>query len=114
MAEFQIYHNPRCRKSRAAKQVLDEKGVDYEVIEYLKQPPSEQEIRELLQKLGLSVREIIRTKEKIYKELNLKQATDDELIRAIAEHPILLERPIIVRGDRAVLARPTENIDKIL
>ncbi len=116
MAKYLIYYNPRCHKSRAAKNVLDEKGVDYEVIEYLKTPPSEQELRDLLRKLGLSAREVIRKKEKIYKELNLGDPakTEDDLIRAIVEHPILLERPIVVRGDRAVLARPTEKIYEIL
>jgi len=116
MADIKIYHNPRCRKSREGKQFLDDRGVAYDVIEYLKTPPTEDELRDLLHKLGMNVREVMRKKEKIYKELNLNnpRLSEDDLIKAIAEHPILLERPIVVKGDRAVLARPAERIAEIL
>lgn len=114
MADLVIYHNPRCQKSRAAKQILDEKGVKYRVVEYLKNPPSEEELRTLLRKLGLSARDVVRRNEKLYKELDLQNASEDELIRTIVQHPILLERPIIVRGERAVLARPPEKVYDIL
>ncbi len=116
MAEYIIYHNPRCAKSRQAKALLQERGKEFEEIHYLKTPPDEAEIRRILRILGVPVRDIMRRKEKIYKELGLDapEKSDDELIRAIVEHPILLERPIVLRGDQGVLARPTEKLEAIL
>ena len=116
MAEYTIYHNPRCSKSRQAKALLQEHGKEFEEILYLKTPPDEAEIRRILSILGVPVREIMRRKEKIYKELALDDPSksEEELIRAIAAHPVLLERPIVLRGDQAVLARPTEKLTQLL
>jgi arsenate reductase len=110
-----IWHNPRCSKSRAGVEYLEEKGIGFEIIKYLDTPPSVEEIREVLTKLSLPARELMRTKEAIYKELNLKEVTDEaKLIEAMAEHPKLIERPVVIHGDRAVVARPTEVIETIL
>jgi arsenate reductase len=110
-----IWHNPRCSKSRAGVKYLEEKGVDFEIRKYLDNPPSAEEIREVLKKLGITARELMRTKEAIYKELNLKEVNDEEaLIEAMASHPKLIERPVVINGDKAVVARPAEVIDTIL
>ena len=110
-----VWHNPRCSKSRNGIKYLDEKGIEYEIRRYLDNPPSKDEIRDVLKKLGMSARELMRTKEKIYKELNLKEVDDEEkLIEAMAEHPKLIERPIVINGDKAVVARPENRIDEIL
>ena len=110
-----IWHNPRCSKSRAGLKYLEEKGIEHEVVRYLDTPPSAQEIQDVLGKLGMAPRELMRTKEAIYRELGLKDVTDDAaLIAAMAEHPKLIERPVVIRGDKAVVARPAERIDEIL
>ncbi len=110
-----IWHNPRCSKSRAGLKYLEEKGIEPEVIRYLDTPPTVQELTDLLKTLGMAPRELMRTKEAIYRELKLKEVTDDAvLIAAMAEHPKLIERPVIIRGDKAVVARPAERIDEIL
>jgi arsenate reductase len=115
MAEIVVWHNPRCSKSRNGIKYLDEKGVEYEVRRYLDEPPTVEEIREVLKKLGMSPRELMRTKEKLYRELGLKEVEDDEkLIEAMAEHPKLIERPIVIKGDKAVVARPETKINEIL
>lgn len=111
-----IYHNPRCSKSRAALDLLQEKGVDANVVEYLKTPPTAEELRVVFKKLGLAPRDVMRKGEAVYKELDLGDAnrSDDELIDAIVANPILLERPIVVKGDRAEIGRPTENILELI
>ena len=110
-----VWHNPRCSKSRNGIKYLDEKGVEYEIRRYLDNPPTEDEIREVLKKLDMSARELMRTKESIYKELNLKEVDDEEkLIEAMAKYPKLIERPIVINGDKAVVARPESKIDEIL
>ncbi|WP_456430394.1 arsenate reductase (glutaredoxin) [Nitratifractor sp.] len=110
-----VWHNPRCSKSRNAIKYLDEKGVRYTVRRYLEDVPSKEELREVLKKLGISPRELMRGKEKLYRELGLKNVEDDEkLIEAMAEHPRLIERPIVLYGDKAVVARPETKIDDIL
>ena len=110
-----VWHNPRCSKSRNGIKYLDEKGVEYEIRRYLDEPPGKEELRELLKKLGMKPRELMRTKEKIYRELGLKEVEDDEkLIEAMVEHPKLIERPIVIKGDKAVVARPETKIDEIL
>ena len=115
MEKIVVWHNPRRSKSRNGIKYLDEKGVEYEVRRYLDDPPAVEEIRELLKKLGMKPRELMRTKEKIYRELGLKEVEDEEkLIEAMAEHPRLIERPIVIRGDKAVVARPETKIDEIL
>ncbi len=111
-----IYHNPRCTKSRLTLQLLQEKGLDCEVIEYLKTAPSKQEIKGLLAALGMSPRQLMRRNEQIYKDLLLddEALSEDKLIAAMHEQPILIERPIVVNGDKAAIGRPPENVLAIL
>ena len=110
--KFIIYHNPRCTKSRNACQLIDTKGFPFEVREYLKDPLTAAEIKALLKKLNLTAHNIIRTNEEIYK-LNFKgkELTNDQWIHVLVQYPILIERPIVVKGDRAVIARPIENLE---
>lgn len=106
-----IWHNPKCSKSREALKLLEEKGADFEIFKYLDTPPSRDEIVELLSKLGISARELMRTKEDIYKELGLANVSDEEkLIDALAENPKLIERPIVIESNRAVIGRPVEKV----
>src|SRR5947199_286710 len=106
-----MYFNPRCSKCRTAEGLLQERGVDAEIVRYLDAPPSIDDLRRLMQLLGIDdPRAMMRTGEDVYKELELDGASRDELLQAISEHPILLERPIVVRGNRAVIARPPERL----
>ena len=106
-----LYHNPRCSKSRQTLALLREHGIEPEIREYLKDPPDAKTIRGLLKQLGLSPHEILRTKEAAYKAANLSPDTPDaEIIAAIEKYPVLLERPIVVRGKRAAIGRPPENV----
>ena len=109
---YQIYHNPRCSKSRAALSWLHERGITPQVIDYLNEPMSISILHDLLTKLGLKVRDILRENEPEYSTLRLAdpKKTDPELIAAIVAQPILLQRPIVVYGNRAVVARPTEKL----
>lgn len=110
-----IWHNPKCSKSREALQLLEDKGETYEIFKYLDTPPSREKIIELLSKLGISARELMRTKEDLYKELGLAQVSDEaKLIDALAEHPKLIERPIMIEGNRAVIGRPVEKVIEFL
>lgn len=110
-----IYHNPRCSKSRQTLALLEENDVSPEVILYLETPPTKAALTALVKKLGLdSPRDMMRKKEEPYKELSLAEASDAALIDAIAAHPILLERPIVVNGDRAAIGRPPENVLAVL
>ena len=111
-----IYHNPRCSKSRATLKLIEERGLSPEIIRYLETPPSKDELRELLALLGMGPRDLLRKREKQYKALGLDDpALDDEaLLEAMAAHPILIERPIVVANGRAVLGRPPENVLEIL
>lgn len=110
-----VWHNPRCGKSRNGIKYLDQKGVTYQIRKYLDNPPTTQEIKDILKKLNMSAKELIRKKESIYKELNLKDINDeDKLIEAMAKYPKLIERPIVINGDKAVVARPESKIDEIL
>ena len=110
-----IYHNPRCSKSRQALALLKENGVEPEVVKYLKKPLDEAALRGLLTKLGLKAHDILRTKEGEYKQLGLSPDTpEEEILAAIVQHPILLERPIIVKGNRAIIGRPPENVRELL
>lgn len=113
---LKIYHNPRCSKSRQTLELLRDQGREPEIIEYLKTPPSEAELREVLAKLGLSPRQVMRKGEKIYKELNLgdEALSDEALIRAMTENPILIERPIVITDEAARLGRPPEQVLEIL
>ena len=106
-----IFHNPRCSKSRQTLQIIEDKGVSPEVVEYLKQPPSYAELDQLVTMLGIEPRQLMRRNEKIYKELGLADIEDrGTLLQAMVEHPILIERPVVIKGDRAVLGRPPENV----
>ena len=115
MANVTIWHNPRCSKSRNAVALLEEQGVEAEVVKYLDTPPTKEELKEILKMLGLSARELMRTKETIYKELGLKDVEDEEaLIDAMVEHPKLIERPIVIKDGKAAIGRPIENIVELI
>ena len=112
MSQFTIYHNPRCSKSRQTLALLEDNGISPDVVLYLENPPSKQTLTELLVKLGISARDLLRKGEDDYKSKNLKDASlgEAELIAAMHKFPKLMERPIVVNGDRAVLGRPPENV----
>ena len=115
MSSVVIWHNPRCSKSRNAFHLLEEKGIEAEVVKYLDTPPTKEEIKEVLKMLGTSARELMRTKEDIYKELGLKDVEDEEkLIEAMAEHPKLIERPIVIKDGKAAIGRPIEKIIELI
>jgi arsenate reductase len=116
MSEFLIFHNPRCSKSRQTLQLLQQQGIEPDIRLYLEQPPSDLELRGLLQKLNIEPRALLRRSETDYKEQNLSDATlgDDALVRAMVQFPKLIERPIVIRGSRAVLGRPPENVLDLL
>lgn len=115
MANVTIWHNPRCSKSRNAVTLLEEKGIEADVVKYLDTPPSKEALVEILQKLGLTAREMMRTKEAVYKELNLKDEKNEEkLIEAMVENPKLIERPIVIKDGKAAIGRPIENIVTLL
>jgi arsenate reductase len=111
-----IYHNPRCSKSRQTLALLEEKGIAPKVVNYLETPPSVAELKRILKKLGLKARDIIRKGEAAFDELGLKDGghTDDELLALMVKNPILIERPIVVSGDRAAIGRPPEAVLKIV
>lgn len=112
---FVIYHNPRCSKSRQTLALLEENGVEPEVVEYLKNPPSQAAIKGLIKKLGITPHDLLRRKEAPYKELGLnKESSTTEIVKAIADNPVLLERPVVVHGDRAAIGRPPENVLELL
>ena len=117
MAEkVEIYFNPKCRKSREALQILKDKNIDPEIYLYLEEPPSKVKLAEVLRKMGKKPRDIFRKSEPLYKDLGLKNKdlSDDELLDYLHKHPILIERPIVVRGQRAVIGRPPEDVKKII
>lgn len=116
MSHSRIYHNPRCSKSRAALALLEGRVPDLEVIEYLQAPPSATQLRELLRLLRMTPRELLRTGEAEYAEMGLERTEldDESLIAAMAAHPRLIERPIFVHGDRAVIGRPPERVLELL
>ena len=113
---IKIYHNPRCSKSRQTLALLEEKGVEPQVIHYLETPPSAKELKDILEALDLGPRDLMRKKEAPYKDLGLgdEGKTDAALIKAMVETPILIERPIVVNGKRAALGRPPESVLDIL
>ena len=115
MQDIEIWHNPQCSKSRNAMELLEAKGLNTSVIKYLENVPTKEQIKAVLKKLNMKASQILRTGEDIYKELNLKEIDDeDKLIEIMAEHPILIERPIIIKGEIAVIARPIENLEELL
>jgi len=111
-----IYHNPRCSKSRQTLQLLEEKGISPQVVKYLEEPPSKTRLKDILKKLGLEPRELMRTKEQEYKVAGLDDPSlnKDELIDAMIKYPKLIERPIVLANDKAALGRPPEDVLKIL
>jgi arsenate reductase len=111
-----IYHNPRCGKSRETLRLLEGRGIRPAVIEYLKTPPSASELKRILKLLGIPARQLLRTKEKEYKEAGLDdpKLTEDRIVAAMVAHPILIERPIVINGSKAALGRPPEQVLKIL
>lgn len=115
-AAVMIYHNPRCSKSRQTLKILQEQGIEPEVILYLDRPPSKTRLAELIKQAGLEPIDVVRVKEKTAKELGIgkKDFRDAELITLMVENPILIERPIVVKGRKAVLARPPERVEEIL
>ena len=115
MQDITVWHNPRCSKSRNAIVYLEEKGIIPNIVKYMDETPSIEQIKEILNLLNIDVRDWMRTKEDIYKELNLKDVQDEEqLIKAMSENPKLIERPVVIKGNKAVIARPLENIDTLL
>lgn len=115
MQNIQIWHNPKCSKSRAAMELLENKNIDANVVKYLEQTPTKEQLKDVLSKLKISAKELLRTGEDVYKELNLKDINDEEtLIEIMIKNPILIERPIIIKGDNAVIARPIENLEDLL
>ena len=116
MSDLTFYEKPTCTTCRRTAKLLAERGIDFDRVNYYVEPLSEQKLRELLGKAGLRPREAMRTKEPVYRQLGLAQSDlpDDELIRLMAEHPDLVQRPIVERGGRAVLARPPEKVLELL
>ena len=111
-----IYHNPRCSKSRAALQLLQERGIEPQIIEYLTTPPNAPRLKQLLAMLDLSPRDLMRKGEEPYKNLGLRDTglDDDALVAAMVDNPILIERPIVVAGGKAQLGRPPEQVLELL
>lgn len=115
MSDFTIYHNPRCSKSRSTLALLQERGISPAIELYLDSPLSAADIASLLEKLGMSAAQLVRSGEDVYKESGLgKESTEAEIIAAMAVHPRLIERPIVVKGKKAVLGRPPENVLELL
>lgn len=110
-----VYHNPRCKKSRAGLAYVREKGVEPEIVEYIKNPLSPAEIGKLLQQLNMEPLEVVRKQEEVYrKKLKGKEFTKDEWLKILSENPKLIQRPIVVKGHKAVIADPPENADDLL
>lgn len=116
MNDIRIYHNPRCSKSRQTLELLQEHNISPEIILYLDNPPSKAELQSLLTKLGINARGLLRTSEDAYKELGLADPNlaDERLVEAMLQAPKLIQRPIVVAGDKAVLGRPPENVLDLL
>ena len=108
---MKIYHNPRCRKSREGLQLLESSHQDFEIIDYLNNPPREKELTDILKMLGLNPIQLVRKNETVWKEnYKNKELTDAEIVKAMCDNPKLIERPIVISGNKAVLGRPPENI----
>lgn len=112
---MKIYYNPRCNTCRQALDLIKQEGIEPEVIEYLKEPPSKKELQEIVDKLGISPRDLIRKSETLYKEnFSKEDHTDEEWLQIMADNPKLIQRPIVVVGNQAVLGRPPENVLQLL
>ncbi len=112
MKNVTLYHNPRCSKSRQTLQLLRENNIEPMIVEYLEKPPSKVALKRIIQQLNLTPRQLMRKNESVFKALNLadKSLSDEKLIAAMVENPILIERPIVVSGDKAVIGRPPEKV----
>lgn len=112
---MKIYHNNRCSTSRKTLAIIEESGESPEIVEYLKTPPTEAELKSILDKLGMQAEDIVRKKESLYKEeYKGKTLTNAQWIKVLAKNPILIERPIVVRGNKAIVGRPPENVKELL
>ena len=111
-----IYHNPRCSKSRETLQIIQDNQVDAEIVEYLEDPPGPEELKRIVGLLGITPRDLLRTTEQVYQDADLDDdsLSDDDIIEAICEYPALLQRPIVVRGERAVIGRPPARVLEII
>ncbi|MDT5099343.1 MAG: hypothetical protein QOC76_3080 [Mycobacterium sp.] len=114
MSNSVIYHNPRCTTSRKTLELLRDNGIEPTIIQYLKTPPSRAELVKLINDAGIDVRTAVRRREPLYAELNLADADDDELLDAMAAHPILIERPFVVTPRGTRLARPLDSVREVL
>lgn len=114
MAEVTIYHNPRCSKSRETLKLIEDRGIAPTVVEYLKTPPSAEELTRILARLGKKPAEIVRKKEAAEAGIDPTALSDADLVRAMVAHPVLIERPIVVTGGKAALGRPPESVLAIL
>ncbi len=112
---MKIYHNPRCRKSRETLALIQDAGKEPEIIEYLKTPPTEDELKSILKKLGIEAEELLRKGESVFKEnFRGKELSDNQWVKAMVDNPVLIERPIVVAGQKAVIGRPPENVKSLL
>ncbi|NND04996.1 MAG: arsenate reductase (glutaredoxin) [Saprospiraceae bacterium] len=112
---MKIYHNPRCRKSRETLNIINNNGIEPEIVLYLETPPSRKEIQDLLTKLGMSAFELIRKEEKLFKEeYRGKELSEEEWIRIMADNPKLIQRPVVVKGKKAIVGRPPESVHVLL
>ena len=111
-----IYHNPSCSKSRETLQILENHDLSPTIVEYLDNPPTRQELKQIIEMLGISARDLLRTTEQIYEDAKLDRETlsEDEIIASICQHPALLQRPIVVSGNRAVIGRPPARVLEII
>lgn len=115
MTKMRIYHNPRCSKSRQTLALIEAAGIEPEVVLYLDNPPAESELREIIARLGIEPVALLRRGEDEYKQAGLsKDSSNEEAIAAMLQYPRLIERPIVVKGDQAVLGRPPENVKRLL
>jgi arsenate reductase len=114
--QIKIYQKPTCSKCREAIGILKDRGVNFEAINYYETPLDGEQLRVLIEQMGISPRDLLRKGEQVYRDLNLgkREVSDDELIRLMVEHPDLIQRPIVVRGNKAVLARPPQNLEELL
>ncbi len=109
-----IYHNPRCSKSRAVLSILNSKGVEFDLIDYIKNPPNQAILKKILDKMGGNAADLLRTNEREYQDLGLKNTTDEKILDAITSNPILLQRPIVISDTKAIIGRPPERVLDIL
>ena len=115
MSEFTIYHNPRCTKSRATLDLLRQRGIEPAIVLYLETPPTAAELRAIIAKLGIEPQQLVRKGEEVYKSSYAGKALSDaQWIKAMVDDPVLIERPIVVHGERAVIGRPPGNVEALL